>query len=85
MKNSVLNFKTLHFNNPCKQLDTSGYYVFKNSLNITQNVEPKYSNECVHVYEDTDLLMQNYNPMESSDSSDVAANFNQSNTSENAA
>lgn len=85
MKNLKFISETLCFQNPCKQLDTSGYNIFKNSLNITQNVEPKYSKECVHVFEDSDVLMQNYNPFESSQSAEIADNYNQQNTSTDAA
>lgn len=85
MKNLQFIPETLCFKNPCKQLDTSGYNIFKNSLNISQNVDPKFSKECVHVFEDNDILMQDYNPLESSHSAEIADNYNQQNTSSDAA
>lgn len=80
MKNIILNTKTLRFQNPCQQLQSNGFAVFYDKLNLSQNVEPKYCKDCTHVYQDTDLMYQDYNPLtvESPDSSAAAESFNQS-------
>lgn len=82
------NFEKFKFRNPCKQLDTSSYNIFRNSLNLSQNADSVFSKECVDVFRDNDYLFQDYNPneIENSSSSQVADNFNESSkSSENAA
>lgn len=80
MKNIQFNPVRYLFINPCSQLQTSGTSIFNNSLNLSSPVEPKYCKDCTHVYEDTDILNQEYNPLmsENSESGDVAQNYNES-------
>lgn len=75
-----LNPVKFRFVNPSKQLNTSGFAVFKDSLNLSQSVEPKYCKECTHVYEDTDMMFSDYDPLkvESPSSAQSAQNFNES-------
>lgn len=80
MKSIQLNPILFRFVNPCAQLNTSGNAIFQNKLNLSQNVEPKFCKECTHVYEDTDMMYQDYDPTQVQDpeSAQNAENFNES-------
>lgn len=66
--------------NPCEQLQTSNTAIFKNKLNLSTNSQAIFCKECTHVYEDTDMMFQDYNPLmsESENSENNAQNFNES-------
>lgn len=66
--------------NPCEQLQTSNTSIFKNKLNLSTNSQAIFCKECTHVFEDTDMMFQDYNPLEneSENSQNIANDYNES-------
>ena len=68
------------FINPCEQLQTSNTSIFKNKLNLSTNSQAIFCKECTHVFEDADIMFQDYNPLvtESETSKNIANDYNES-------